>query len=120
MTEQVKGKQVQPSGQEQTNNKTSHLAAKNMPYVWKCKSCKAVLGCLDETKEDLRIKYKDLFVYVRGGQVTVPCRSCGQINTVASDTKVDPLVCVPTSKRDIVERELGGSNNVDLAGNTTP
>ena len=50
--------------------------------AWKCIDCKKVLGYTDSRSEILRIKYKDLFVYIRKGEVTVLCRNCGKQNIV--------------------------------------
>lgn len=52
---------------------------------WKCAACFAILGYTDSNKEMLRIKYKDLYVYIIGGEVTQICRSCGKANTVTYD-----------------------------------
>ena len=56
--------------------------------AWKCQSCTSILGFLDKEKAELRIKYKDLFVYVKGGEVRIICRSCGQQNTLSEKTPV--------------------------------
>lgn len=55
--------------------------------AWKCSACYGVLGYTDSNKEILRIKYRDLYIYVRGGEVTEICRHCGKTNTVISDNK---------------------------------
>lgn len=52
--------------------------------AWKCVECKSILAFTDARKEVLRIKYKDLYVFIRGGETTVICRSCGRQNTVDS------------------------------------
>lgn len=51
---------------------------------WKCVECKSILGFTNFCKEVLRIKYKDLYVFIRGGETTVICRHCGRQNTVNS------------------------------------
>jgi RNase P subunit RPR2 len=51
--------------------------------AWKCPDCKSILGYTNAQKDQIRIKYKDLYVFVRGGQTTVICRSCGRQNTVS-------------------------------------
>ncbi len=61
--------------------------ALNLSSAWKCGACFAVLGYTDANKETLRIKYKDLYVYVSGGIVTQICRSCGKANTVTSEAE---------------------------------
>ena len=53
--------------------------------AWTCKSCKSILGFLDANKETLRIKYKDLFIYIKGGSVQIICRSCGQMNELKEE-----------------------------------
>ncbi len=50
---------------------------------WKCVECKSILGYTNSHKDQLRIKYKDLYVFIKGGQTTVICRSCGRQNTVS-------------------------------------
>jgi hypothetical protein len=57
---------------------------KTLCTAWKCVDCKSILGFTDSRKEVLRIKYKDLYVFIRGGETTVICRSCGRQNTVNS------------------------------------
>ncbi len=59
----------------------------NLAGAWKCLACSKVLGYTDNDKQILRIKYKDLYVYIKGGEVTEVCRYCGKLNTVASDKK---------------------------------
>jgi len=56
---------------------------------WLCKSCKAILAHVDKNRETMRIKYKDLYVYVKGGDVTIICRGCGTQN-VASQSNGQP------------------------------
>jgi gamma-glutamylcysteine synthetase len=51
--------------------------------AWKCVECKSILGYTNAHKDQLRIKYKDLYVFIKGGQTTVICRSCGCQNTVS-------------------------------------
>ncbi len=60
----------------------------NIACAWKCTACCKILGYTDPNKEILRIKYKDLYIYVKGGEVTEICRYCGKANTaVSSDGK---------------------------------
>ncbi len=61
--------------------------ALNLSFAWKCVACFAILGYTDASREVLRIKYKDLYVYVNGGEVTEICRSCGKANTVTYEVK---------------------------------
>lgn len=46
---------------------------------WLCVSCKFLLGYV-ENKENVRIKRKDLYVEIKGGQITVNCPRCGKRN----------------------------------------
>ena len=62
-------------------NKKEHILC----TAWKCADCKSILGYTDSRSEVLRIKYKDLFVYIRKGEVTTFCRKCGKQNTVNYD-----------------------------------
>ncbi len=55
--------------------------------AWKCSACYKVLGYTDPDREVLRIKYKDLYIYVKGGEVTELCRFCGKANVVVSSEK---------------------------------
>ena len=73
----------------------SHLD-KKMPHAWRCRECRSILAMADEKKEVLRIKYKDLYVFIEGGKVTVLCRGCGALNTV-DDKPVNVPVNVPTN-----------------------
>jgi hypothetical protein len=50
---------------------------------WLC-SCKFTLGII-ENKAVLRIKRKDLYVSVEGGNVTEVCPRCGKINTMMDE-----------------------------------
>ncbi len=70
--------------QEVDNKKKDAL---NLSFAWKCTACFAILGYTDASREVLRIKYKDLYVYVNGGEVTEICRGCGKANTVTYDVK---------------------------------
>ena len=57
--------------------------------VWACANCSARLGLYDETKDQLRVRYKDFVVYItpgKGGTVKVPCRRCGEENRL-EDTR---------------------------------
>lgn len=55
---------------------------KQLCTSWKCFECKSILGYTNSQKDELRIKYKDLYVFIKGGETTVICRSCGRRNTV--------------------------------------
>lgn len=56
--------------------------------VWQCVKCGQRLGFYDPSNDLLRIRHKDLTVYVEvgvGGVVSVPCRACSELNTVRDD-----------------------------------
>ena len=55
---------------------------KTLCVSWKCFDCKSILGFTNSKKDELRIKYKDLYVFIKGGETTVICRHCGRQNTV--------------------------------------
>ena len=61
--------------------------ALNLTFAWKCIECFKILGYTDADREVLRIKYKDLYIYINGGVVTEICRFCGKANTVTYDAK---------------------------------
>ena len=47
---------------------------------WRCRGCNNLLGVLDGEGEILRIKYKDFYVSILGGEVEVLCRRCALPN----------------------------------------
>ena len=51
--------------------------------AWKCFDCKSILGYTNASRDQLRIKYKDLYVFIKGGSTTVICRHCGCQNSVS-------------------------------------
>lgn len=53
--------------------------------TWQCVKCGSRLGFYDEAEDTLRIRHKDLTVWVKvgiGGMCSLACRSCGELNTV--------------------------------------
>ncbi len=57
--------------------------------VWCCSNCGARLGVYNVEKDELRVRYKDFCVYITpgaGGKTMVPCRRCGEQNTL-QDTR---------------------------------
>lgn len=57
--------------------------------VWACTSCGAKLGMYSEEKDELRLRYKELAIYMIpgvGGSIRVPCRRCAELNTL-EDTR---------------------------------
>jgi len=49
---------------------------------WRCLGCGKKLGYLDRDRKVVRIKSKDLYVFVEGGAVLVICRQCGRFNKI--------------------------------------
>jgi hypothetical protein len=69
------------------------LKKKSGDIPWSCTSCGQMLGIVTADKTSVRIKYKDLFVFVQGGEVTTLCRKCGSPNTITdSDTEVKSVL----------------------------
>ncbi len=65
--------------------RTSHEDTEaRQPDAWRCHECRRVLAYTDPKKESLRIKYKDFYVHIKGGEVTTWCRGCGAHNMVSS------------------------------------
>ena len=55
-------------------------AGKDVP--WLCKSCNQILGVVGGNGAHIRVKYKDLFLFIEGGKVTQICRKCAQVNII--------------------------------------
>jgi hypothetical protein len=55
-------------------------------YPWECGACSARLAFVDaETKTQVRIKHKDLFVYVSNpDSISITCRFCGAVNKLTT------------------------------------
>ena len=64
-----------------SNTHDNKLNGKNLKY-WRCTQCGQPLGILSEDQTELQIKYKDLFLYVKGGMVRTICRKCGTENRI--------------------------------------
>ena len=63
---------------------------KQIPKIleeWKCISCHSKLGYVED-KTTVRIKRKDLYVRVNGGNVEVTCYRCGKVNCLHDDTNL--------------------------------
>ncbi len=54
--------------------------AKDQKWLCQNETCKALLGYVDEASSQVRIKYKDLYVTVEGGRITLICRHCAKVN----------------------------------------
>jgi hypothetical protein len=61
--------------------------------LWCCKGCGLRIGVYDEVTEQLRIRYKDLFMQFvcgEGGKVVAWCRYCGLENAVDYAPPAEP------------------------------
>jgi rubredoxin len=92
-------------GQDPQRRKLPSHLDKKLPNTWHCRECKSLLGVLDEKKEMVRMKYKDFYVYFKGGEVTVPCRSCGFINVAKSTDNVTTPFVLPEGAREVTKTE---------------
>ena len=66
---------------------------KQVDQTWQCRKCGSRLGFYDQDQDVLRIRHKDLTVWIQvglGGVVSVPCRSCSELNTVRNDDPAEP------------------------------
>jgi len=79
------------------------LKQKSGDLPWKCSKCGQMLGVVSSDKTQVRIKYKDLFVFIEGGNVTTLCRKCGYPNTLTDQ---------PTEEEKAAE-EVHNSTSVD-------
>lgn len=61
---------------------------------WLCESCRFTLGFV-ENDAIVRIKRKDLYVTVEGGNVTEVCPRCGKVNTLKSVTDPEQSTTTP-------------------------
>ena len=55
-----------------------------MTEQWLCIACKFILGYIED-KKIIRIKRKDLYVEIKGGEVTETCCRCGKRNTLTDN-----------------------------------
>ena len=62
---------------------------------WLC-DCKFTLGIIEDRKV-LRIKRKDLYVSIEGGDVTEVCPRCGKINVMKNETAAEQSVSTPSN-----------------------
>ena len=60
-------------------------AKKTVDSAWRCTNCKALLGFVDESGMQVRLKYKDFYATVEGGRVSAICRKCGKINVISDE-----------------------------------
>jgi len=54
--------------------------AKDQKWLCENETCQALLGYVNEERNQVRIKYKDLYVTVEGGRITLICRHCAKVN----------------------------------------
>lgn len=52
---------------------------------WNCEKCESLLGFVDQDNSSVRLKYKDHYVTIVGGKVSVICRRCGFMNTIVDE-----------------------------------
>jgi hypothetical protein len=51
--------------------------------IWNCSKCGSRLGIYDLKKDELRVRYRDLLLYLNvgvGGYLKLVCKSCSHIN----------------------------------------
>lgn len=75
LADAVRGKKIGPPEQRQFRDQ-----------LWSCSSCHRALGTYDEKSDVMRIRHRDLFVYVTvgiGGSIETICRHCGERNRQA-------------------------------------
>lgn len=61
-----------------------------LDQFWLCKRCGAKLAFFDHEKDEMRIRFRDLFVYVTpgdGGSIRYVCRGCGYVNEIDGTKK---------------------------------
>lgn len=59
-----------------------------LDVTWQCVKCGHRLGYYSPSDDVLRVRHKDLTLWVSpgpGGQISIVCRSCGELNTISSD-----------------------------------
>jgi len=58
----------------------------NPDNPWNCGKCGGCLAMYDPAKDVLRIRHRDLYVFIQvgpGGFIDVICRTCGELNSQA-------------------------------------
>lgn len=76
---------------------------------WLClnESCKALLGFVDEEKNQVRIKYKDLYVTVEGGRISLICRRCAKVNELVDQDYLNYVANILVSRKEEVRETKG-------------
>ena len=75
--------------QQNSENEENLQPVRSKDVVWACTSCGAKLGMYSKEKDELRLRYKELAIYMVpgvGGSISVPCRRCAELNTL-EDTR---------------------------------
>jgi RNase P subunit RPR2 len=69
----------------------------SVDFKWLCPNCRFLLGFIDYNAITVRMKYRDFYVTVTGGDVACTCRRCGKIAilTQNKDPEVDPITGKP-------------------------
>jgi len=65
--------------------------AKDRKWLCDNENCRALLGFIDEKLNQVRIKYKDLYVTIEGGRIILTCRKCAKVNELVDQDYVDYL-----------------------------
>lgn len=53
--------------------------------IWSCKKCGFRLGIYDPASDELRIRYRDFFCWMKAGKdgyIKIVCRGCSELNEV--------------------------------------
>jgi|TARA_Y100000289_G_scaffold14595_1_gene13705 ribosomal protein L37AE/L43A len=56
-----------------------------MDKIWSCKKCGFRLGIYDPVSDELRIRYRDFFCWMKAGKdgyIKIVCRGCSELNEV--------------------------------------
>ena len=80
------------------------LSKQSGDVTWNCSKCAQILGVVASDRSSVRIKYKDLFLFIEGGNVTTICRKCGYPNSLI-DTSSTPSEVPETPEAPKVETE---------------
>ena len=51
--------------------------------IWICEKCKFKLAVIDVNNKEIRVRYKDLYLWnkmSKGGEIKIICRGCSHIN----------------------------------------
>jgi len=59
-------------------------------FRWECPGCHFLLGFISNNCETVRMKYRDFYVEVEGGNVTCSCRRCAKLVKLTQQEEQDP------------------------------